>query len=138
MKKVLMLIHLLMFGGGLWLLIELLWRGWTHPAMYIVGGLCFVLIGRANNWFTYKMSLLLQAAIATVLVLLVEFTSGCICNLWLGLGIWDYSALPFNLLGQIQLYFAGVWYVLAIHVIIMSDYQGYWLFGEEKPHYKVF
>ncbi len=31
----------------------------------------------------------------------VEFAFGCIFNLWLGLNVWDYSDVPYNVLGQI-------------------------------------
>jgi uncharacterized membrane protein len=134
MKKALILFGI---GGGLYLLIELLWRGYSHPAMYLVGGVCFVLVGLLNEWFKFEMSLLLQGVIATVVILAVEFTAGVILNIWLKLGIWDYSNLPCNLLGQICLYYAGAWYVLSIGGIVLDDSLRYWLFGEERPRYKL-
>lgn len=137
MKKVLMLLWLFTIGGGLYLCIEIAWRGHSHPAMIFVGGLCFVLIGLINERLTFDMSLLLQALIATGIVLIVEFFSGVLLNIVLQLHIWDYSDLPFNLLGQIQLYYAGAWYVLSLIGIIIDDYLRYWLFGEEKPRYKI-
>jgi uncharacterized membrane protein len=66
-----------------------------------------------------------------------EFVSGCILNIWLGLNIWNYGNLPFNLLGQVQIYFIGAWYALSIFAIISADYLRYWFGGEEKPHYKI-
>ena len=42
-----------------------------------------------------------QMLICSIIITAVEFTSGLILNVWLGLGIWDYSNMPFNILGQI-------------------------------------
>lgn len=133
MKKALILFGI---GGGLYFLIELLWRGYSHPAMIVVGGVCFILIGLINEHLTWDMPLLLQGLIATVIVLAIEFGAGCILNLWLKLAIWNYSHLPYNLLGQVQLYFAGAWYVLSIGGIFLDDYLRFRLFGEERPHYR--
>jgi uncharacterized membrane protein len=137
MKQVLKLLCLLAIGGGLYILMEIAWRGHTHPAMFLVGGSCFVLIGLINELLTFDMPLLLQALIATAVVLTIELLSGLVLNIWLRLGIWDYSALPFNLLGQICLYFAGIWYLLSIAGIVLDDWLRHWLFGEEKPQYKI-
>lgn len=137
MKKLLTLLWLFLVGGFLYYIIEIAWRGYSHPAMIFVGGLCFVLIGLVNEWFTYDMPLWLQGLIAMLMVLLVELLSGVVLNIWFRLDIWDYSALPFNVLGQIQLYFAGAWYVLSLVGIFIDDYVRYLFFDEEKPHYKV-
>ena len=36
-------------GGALYVLIELIWRGWSHWTMFILGGLCFVMLGLINE-----------------------------------------------------------------------------------------
>lgn len=38
-------------GGMIYVLLELLWRGWSHGSMFLVGGLCFVLIGSIDRIF---------------------------------------------------------------------------------------
>ena len=44
--------YLLLFGIGgiIYIILELLWRGWSHWTMFILGGACFVCleIGRAH------------------------------------------------------------------------------------------
>lgn len=77
----------------------------------------------------------LQAIIGSCIVTTGEFVSGCILNLWLGLGIWDYSNMPFNILGQICLPFSLLWVVLSACAIVIDDYERYWFFEEEKPYY---
>ena len=54
---------------------------------------------------------------------------------WLGLHIWDYSSLPFNLLGQICLPFTVLWFFLALLCIFVDDWLRHILFHEERPHY---
>ena len=137
MKRLLKALTLFIIGGGIYFLTEIVWRGHSHPAMFVVGGFCFLLIGGINEWFTFGMSLLLQGAIATAEVMSVELAAGIILNRWLGLGIWDYSHLPVNFLGQVCLPFAGAWYVLSICGIILDDWLRHWLFGEERPVYSI-
>ena len=81
--------------GAVYVALEILFRGRSHPAMLIVGGLCGVLVGAINQRpGFYRAPVIVQAMIGALIVLAVEFVSGCVLNLWLGLGIWDYSNLP--------------------------------------------
>jgi uncharacterized membrane protein len=104
--------------------------------MFAVGGLCFLLIGSINGLFPWSMGIAWQALIGAAAVTLVELVCGIILNVWLGLGIWDYSSLPLNLFGQICPQFAAAWIPLAAFGVWLDDYLRYRLFGEEKPHYK--
>lgn len=131
-------IVLLLMGGTIYYLIEILWRGYSHISMFILGGLCFVLIGAINDEFSWDMSLVKQSLIGTGIVTLLEFATGIIVNLKLGLNVWDYSNMPFNLLGQVCLQFVLAWIPLSCVAIILDDYLRYWLFKEEKPHYTLF
>ena len=137
MKRICKGIILFGIGGLLYILIELLWRGYTHWTMFLVGGLCFLLIGGLNNWYPWEMSIIQQMAISAVIVTVVEFLSGCIINLWLGWHVWDYSDMPFNVMGQICLLFTVLWFLLSLVAIILDDFLRYILFNEEKPHYKI-
>lgn len=124
-------------GGAIYIIMELLWRGYSHWTMFIVGGLCFVLIGLINEYYNYDMPLVKQMIIGACIVTAVEFISGCIVNLWLGWNVWDYSDMPFNILGQICLPYTALWFLLSGVAIILDDYLRYWWFGEEYPHYKI-
>lgn len=122
-------------GGLLYVLIEILFRGHSHWTMFLVGGLCFWLIGLINEIIPWEMLLWKQCVLGAAIVTVVEFISGCIINIWFGWDIWDYSDMPFNLLGQICLPFSIAWIGLSAVAIVIDDYLRYWLFGEEKPHY---
>jgi len=116
--------------------VELLWRGRTHWTMGLVGGLCFVLIGGLNNYLPWEMPVWKQAVCGSALVTAVELVAGVILNLYLGLGVWDYSNMPCNLLGQICLPYSLLWVGLSLVCIFADDWLRWRLFHEEKPRYK--
>ena len=64
--------------------------------------------------------------IGALIVLAVEFASGCILNLWLGLGIWDYSNQPGNVLGQICPAFGLLWFFI-MPLAIWAEDTARWL-----------
>lgn len=125
------------FGGIVYLLIELLWRGYSHWSMFILGGLCFVLLGLINEKYTWDVPLPIQMLVGAFIITLMEFISGCILNLWLGLDVWNYYDMPFNIMGQICLPYMILWFLLSPVCIITDDYIRYLFFDEEKPKYKL-
>ena len=105
---------------------------WTMP---VLGGCLFLVLGGLNEYLPWEMPLMLQAVIGTVVITVAEFFAGLVLNIGLGLAVWDYSHLPFHLLGQICLGFTLAWVPLSVVAIVLDDWVRYWLFGEEKPHY---
>jgi hypothetical protein len=138
LKAILKHAVLALCGGCVYFLIEMAWRGHSHWTMAVLGGVCFVLIGDINEFIPWNMPLILQGAIGSGIVTVLELVSGIILNLWLGLGIWDYSNMPFNLLGQICLPFTLLWVALSIVAVVLDDWLRYWLFGEDRPTYTLF
>lgn len=128
---------LFIIGGILYILIELGYRGHSHWTMFILGGLCFVLIGGINNYISWDMPIYEQMMIGSVIITMLEFICGCIVNLWLGWDVWDYSNMPYNVLGQICLPFSILWFFISLVAIVADDYIRYWLFDEEKPRYNL-
>ena len=134
MKNIIKYIILFLIGGCVYYSIEIIARGFSHWTMFMVGAICFILIGAINE-ITPKMSLLKQMLLSAIIITFIEFISGCILNIWLGLNIWDYSNEPFNLLGQINLKHTIYWFLLSSIGIVLDDYIRYILFEEEKPKY---
>ena len=134
-KNALKMIVLLIIGGTIYFYIETLWRGYSHWTMALVGGICFIAIGAINEYIPWKMGIVQQSLIGACMVTVIEFIAGLILNVWLSLAIWDYSNLPFNIMGQICLPFFFAW-IFAV-AIIVDDYLRYWLFKEERPHYQL-
>ena len=128
---------LFLVGGLVYMGIELIWRQRTHWSMGIVGGLCFVEIGLINEILSWKTGLIKQALLGATLVTVNEFIAGVIINILLGWDVWDYSNLPFNIMGQVCLLFFFLWIFVSIFAIVLDDYLRYRFFGEDRPEYYI-
>ncbi|MGN6715301.1 putative ABC transporter permease [Anaerocolumna jejuensis] len=117
--------------------LEVLWRGHSHWTMFILGGLCFVLIGALNELYTWDMALISQMFLSSLVVTILELITGLIVNIGVGGGVWDYSRMPYNFYGQICLLYTVLWFFLSLAGIILDDYIRWKLLREEKPHYKI-
>ena len=106
--------------GVSYVFLEVFYRGHSDISMFFVGGLCGLLIGLINE-ITPKMPILLQMLLGSVIVTFIEFVTGYILNIKLGLHIWDYSNLRFNILGQVSLLFSILWFLLSYIVIWLDD-----------------
>lgn len=109
---------LFLFGGAGYGLIELIWRGHTHPSMVVTGGICFVILYSVNKWLKNR-SIILRSAVSSAAITAVEFTVGVIVNLKLNLSVWNYSSYRFNILGQICPLYTCLWFLLSIPLLTM-------------------
>ena len=123
-------ITIFLMGGIIYMIMEMLWRGRTHISMGILGGICVVLIGIINEIY-YDIPLLYQAPLGSIIITILEYISGYILNITLGLNIWDYSDLPFNVNGQVCLYYSLLWMVLSMVASVIDDVIRQRIFGEE-------
>nr|DAL78897.1 MAG TPA: Putative ABC-transporter type IV [Caudoviricetes sp.] len=137
LKQILKLCVLALIGGITYMLIELVWRGYSHISMFILGSICFLLLGGINEFLPWELGFVWQMLIGAGIVTILELIFGIVVNVWLELEVWDYSNLPFNFMGQICLPFSFAWTLLSGVAIVVDDYLRYLLFGEEKPHYKI-
>lgn len=136
--------HIILFltGGFIYVCMELGWRGYSHWTMFILGGLCFVIVGSLNEYALkhYKLDLPLapQMIVGGLIITLLEYITGYIVNIKLGWNVWDYSDRPFNLDGQICLGATILWILISLLIIVIDDYMRYKLFGDAKRKYKMF
>lgn len=94
-------------------LLEIVWRGRTHWSMLIAGGICLVIFSVVAEKASAR-PLVVKAAICAACVTLVELAFGLVFNVALKMNVWDYSAMPLNLLGQICPLFSLLWCALAL------------------------
>lgn len=129
MKRILLLWSVI---GAFYLVLEGIWRGgWVHIVMFPIGGLCGVAVGGINQIPKYYNSCIItQSLIGAAIVSCVEFIAGCVFNLWLGWGLWDYSTLPANVMGQICLPYSALWFAIMPFAIWLEDTLRYRLWGD--------
>lgn len=138
LMKILEYIIIMVIGGLIYCEIEILYRGYTHWSMGIVGGVALLTVGMLNELTCLRrVGIIPQMIMGGILITVIEFISGCIINLWLGWNVWDYSEVPFNILGQICIPFTFAWMLLAGLAIFIDDLIRHELFHEQKVHYHI-
>ena len=100
-------------------LVEIIWRGYSHWSMMLAGGICFITFALIGRCFE-ALPLLYKCILGSLAVTLTELVFGGIFNLWLGLGVWDYSNIPLNFKGQICLLYSVLWGYLSVVAIPFS------------------
>ena len=103
-------LKIFIIGAFGYMIAEILWRSYTHWTMGILGGLCFMLIYNSNK--VLKNVILWKRCVCfAIIITFLELVSGIIINIWLKLGVWDYSAIPLNIYGQICPLYSLIWFI---------------------------
>ena len=77
--------------------------------MFLAGGTCFLLLGQLSS---LRINPAMKAVLGAAVITGVELTAGLLINR--DYSVWDYRALPANLMGQICLQFSLLWMPLAL------------------------
>ena len=129
------------WGGTIYFLLEVAWKtatgkpemiSWT---MLVLAILLTIAVERCGEQLPWAVPLWLQALACAALVTAAELAAGLILNVWLGLGVWDYSDLPGNFMGQICPQFAAIWFGLCLVFIPAFDWMRWSVEGGERPKY---
>lgn len=129
------------WGGTVYYFLEVIWKllreeperiSWT---MLVVAVILCVPVERCGAELPWSCPLWLQALACAALVTAVELAAGLILNVWLCLGVWDYSHLPGNLWGQICPQFSALWWGLCLVFIPVFDWLRWTVEGGTKPVY---
>lgn len=93
-------------GGTAYMILEFLWRGRSHGSMFLLGGLCFLLVGggMAN---CQKIPLPLRPLLGAAAITGLELITGWLVNR--DHSVWDYRDQLFHFQGQICLAFSLFW-----------------------------
>ena len=94
-------------GGGMYVGLELLWRGHSHISMFAAGGVCFLLLGRLA-----RAPLAVRLLLGPMVITMVELAVGLLVNR--DYAVWDYRAVPGNFLGQICPTYTALWLPLSL------------------------
>lgn len=96
-------------GASGYCALETLWRGRTHPAMALCGGLILPGFVRMRRRLGGGLRLCLRGC---GLITLCELLCGLLCNRTHR--VWDYSRRPGNFRGQICPLFSALWFLLCV------------------------
>lgn len=136
-KKVSEVLFFMAVGGSIYYLIEIGFRGYSHWTMFLLGGLAFLFCSFQGNVMHWTEPLWIQIVRAVLFLTALEFSTGIICNKWLGIGIWDYADQPFQLWGQICLPFMLLFSGLLCLAILLGGVILWKIYREQKPDYHI-
>ncbi|MDD6806864.1 MAG: hypothetical protein PUD72_00215 [Oscillospiraceae bacterium] len=107
--------HLTWFiiGGVLYSTIEILWRGYTHWTMTLLGGIVLMIFSYLDEYLE-DINILVKAILGTFIITVLEFLFGLIINVRYNLKVWSYENVPYNILGQICPIYTFFWFILSI------------------------
>ena len=105
-------------GGGVYVALEMLYRGRSHYSMFLAGGASLLLIGQLNR-VTPRLPFFFRAAVGAGIITMVELAAGLLFNR--DYGVWDYRGQWGNWLGQICPLFSLIWIALAAVVLLIYD-----------------
>ena len=94
-------------------------------------------VERCGAELPWEMPLWLQAAACAAVVTAAELAAGLVLNVWLKLGVWDYTALPWNLWGQVCPQFTAAWWGLCMVFIPAYDWLRWQVHCGEQPRYRI-
>ena len=100
-------------GGGAYVGLEYLWRGYSHGSMFAAGGICFLLLGQVR-----RTPALIRPLLGAAVITGVELVTGLMVNQ--DYQVWDYRRNPGNFLGQICPAYTLLW--LPLSLIAMALY----------------
>ena len=136
-KQIIKNIILFILFGCFYVTIEIFFRGYSYPLMFLVAGIASVLIDKLNNKISWDMPLPLQIIIGTFIILALELSSGLFALHVLGVRMWDYRNMPWNMFeGLLCPQFALIWMIMTLGIIVLADaFNYYWLHDSDRPYY---
>lgn len=135
-NKIIKFLVLFVIGGIIYYCMELGFRGYSFFLMALCGGFAFVTVGYINEFIPWEIPIVIQSLLASIVITSWELLFGVLFNR--DHHMWDYTSLHLNFQGQICILFCFIWCFVGCFAIILDDYLRYWIFKEEKPHYKLF
>ena len=110
---------LFLIGGCLYSTVEIVYRQYTHISMFFAGGICLILIALVDA-LTPGVRFIFKPLLSGLVITAVELVFGLIFNVALGMSIWNYSAEPLNLFGQVCLPFSLLWVLISIPALLLA------------------
>ena len=103
-------------GGFAYMTLEFVWRGRSHGSMFLLGGACFLLIGRLNRLLRRITPALRLIAFSGAITTL-ELLTGLLVNR--DHAVWDYRNLPLQFRGQICVPYSLLWIPVSFLAVML-------------------
>lgn len=136
-KKISESLFLWGLGGTIYYIIEMIFRGFSHWSMFVLGGICMMFFGKQGLWTRWEDPMWKQVIRCTLFITAGEFITGIFVNKWMKWDVWDYSDQPMNLFGQICVPFVILFSGLCVIGLFISGYALHWIYKEKNPHFHV-
>jgi len=114
-------VFFIIFGGSVYYLLEILYRGRSHYSMFLCGGILFYWISLFNRRYSSSLHLITKMILCTFIITFLELLFGILFNLYLEKQVWDYSNQFYNYKGQICLTFSILWFFLSCPVLFLEE-----------------
>ena len=101
-------------GGTAYMILEFLWRGRSHGSMFLLGGLCFLLVGGGASRFQ-NIPVAVRPLLGACVITGLELITGWLVNR--EHRVWDYRNQLCHLDGQICLAFSLLWIPVSLAAI---------------------
>lgn len=139
MKKIIPHLIIFIISGLIYVLLEVLWRGYSHWTMFICAGCCGLVMAAVNNTILeFETDFRIQVLVSALLCTTAELIFGLIFNS--NFTIWDYrntwGTIHF-LNDQVNILFIGVWIIISIFALPFLDWMQWKLGLANKPYYKI-
>ena len=98
-RKAILSMLLWFWAGGVYFFIEVLWKtlrgrpdaiSWT---MFLLAIILAIPLERCGAEMKWETPLWVQGLVCGTAITAAELAAGLVLNVWLGLGVWDYSGL---------------------------------------------
>lgn len=111
--------HPFLWGAAVYPAIEIAWRGRTHPAMALAGGMAMSVLQKINQ---KDRPLWQRSLLGGLMITGLEYAFGRVFNR--RYQIWDYRHTPLNVQGQICLPYTLAWCALSAAAFGMMRLTG--------------
>ena len=137
MKRISEYLFLWTLGGIIYYSCEILFRGFSHWSMFLLGGFCMLFFTQQGIWTQWNAPLWKQTMWCVIFVSGGEFITGIIVNKIFHWNVWDYSDQPLQLMGQVCLPFTILFSGLCVIGILLSGFVLHFLYQEHMPRFHI-
>ncbi len=123
-------------GGIIYFYFEIFARGYSHISMFVLGGLCFLLVGEIGTSILKSrcslfIKVLMIMIVGTTIITLLELITGLVVNVLMGLNVWSYENMKYNYLGQICVIYSLLWSLLGLPCVYLYGLIDCYVIGEQ-------